>query len=232
MEYLHEMNFLSLLLRMFCALGCGAVIGLERELKGKYAGFRTHILICIASAIVSATSHYMIFTLRQYTDIARLGAQVVSGLGFIGAGTILITKGRRIKGLTTAAGLWTCGIVGLCAGAGFFEGALLTTVLVLFAETVIAKLEKRQFSHTHVAEILVKYKKQSNLKAMLNFFAELEIEVDGLQISNQINNNGIDDDGDLVEAHFTIKSHRNLNPEKIVADLQQYDYVIEAYSVD
>ena len=134
-------TFWVALFRLSVAAFCGGCIGLERERKHRPAGFRTHILICLGAAMTTLTSQYLVLNLHLYTDMARLGAQVIAGIGFIGAGTIIITKRRQVKGLTTAAGLWASAIVGLCCGAGFVEGAIIATAIILFAEFVFAKLE-------------------------------------------------------------------------------------------
>ena len=116
-------------MRLACALICGGIIGIERSYKRRPAGFRTHILICIGAAITTLTSQYLYLNMHYFTDMARLGAQVVAGIGFIGAGTIIVTKRQSVKGLTTAAGLWTSAIIGLAFGGGFYEGGILATVL-------------------------------------------------------------------------------------------------------
>ena len=102
-----NMTISSMVLSMLLAVVCGGLIGIEREYKRRPAGFRTHILICLGSTMTTLVSRYLVFVLGYYTDIARLGAQVVAGIGFIGAGTIVVTRRQRIKGLTTAAcGRW------------------------------------------------------------------------------------------------------------------------------
>ena len=120
---LRDVTTLSVFVRLACALICGGIIGIERSYKRRPAGFRTHILICIGAAITTLTSQYLYLNMHYFTDMARLGAQVVAGIGFIGAGTIIVTKRQRVKGLTTAAGLWTSGIIGLTFGGGFYEAA-------------------------------------------------------------------------------------------------------------
>lgn len=128
---LRDVTLASVTTRMLLAVLCGGLIGIERAYKRRPAGFRTHILICLGAAITTLTSQFVYLNLHYYTDMARLGAQVVAGIGFIGAGTIVVTRQHRVKGLTTAAGLWASAIIGLALGGGFYEGALLTTVLVL-----------------------------------------------------------------------------------------------------
>lgn len=94
---------------------------MKEPIKEGLRGFRTHILVCIAAAITTLTSQYLYVVMHYYTDMARLGAQVIAGMGFIGAGTIIVTRRNRVKGLTTAAGLWGAAIVGLAIGAGFLR---------------------------------------------------------------------------------------------------------------
>ncbi len=110
-DFAREMNFWAIAVRMVLAVVCGGLIGIEREYKRRPAGFRTHILICLGAAITTLTSQFLYLKLNLYTDVARLGAQVVAGIGFIGAGTIIVTNRQRVKGLTTAAGLWTSAII-------------------------------------------------------------------------------------------------------------------------
>ena len=100
---LRSVTTLSVFVRLACAFICGGIIGIERSYKRRPAGFRTHILICIGAAITTLTSQYLYLNMHYFTDMARLGAQVVAGIGFIGAGTIIVTKRQNVKGLTTAA---------------------------------------------------------------------------------------------------------------------------------
>lgn len=102
-----NITMLSVTVRLCLAVLCGGLIGLERAFKRRPAGFRTHILICLGASLTTMTSQYLYLNMHFFTDMARLGAQVVAGIGFIGAGTIIVTRRQRVKGLTTAAGLWT-----------------------------------------------------------------------------------------------------------------------------
>lgn len=135
---MRDITFTSTLLRLVLAALCGGIVGAEREAKRRPAGFRTHILICIGAAITTSTSQYLGLKMGYPTDLGRLGAQVVAGVGFIGAGTILVTRGQQVRGLTTAAGLWAVAIVGLALGAGYFELSLIATVLILLAEAFLS----------------------------------------------------------------------------------------------
>ena len=114
---LRDFTLLSVTVRIILAVICGGIIGMERSLHRRPAGFRTHILVCLGAAMTTLTSQYLYLYLDYYTDMARLGAQVIAGIGFLGAGTIIIAR-QRVRGLTTAAGLWAAAIIGLAVGAG------------------------------------------------------------------------------------------------------------------
>ena len=114
---LRDVTVVSITLRLVLAMICGGIVGMEREYKRRSAGFRTHILICLGAAMTTMTSQHLFLNMHYYLDMARMGGSVVAGIGFIGAGTIIVTQHQRVKGLTTAAGLWTVAIVGLALGA-------------------------------------------------------------------------------------------------------------------
>ena len=170
-------------LRMLLAVLCGGLIGMEREFKRRPAGFRTHILICLGAAMTTLTSQYLYLNMHYYTDMARLGAQVVAGIGFIGAGTIIVTPKQRVKGLTTAAGLWASAIVGLSLGGGFYEGGILTTLLILLAELVFAKMEYRMMENAPEINLYVEYRDKDCLEDLLRLFRELNLKVLGMEIT-------------------------------------------------
>lgn len=182
-DHFRDITLLTVFLRLFLAVVCGGLIGLEREYKRRPAGFRTHILICLGAVMATMTNQYLALYLHYDTDMARLGAQVVAGVGFIGAGTIIVTKRQRVKGLTTAAGLWTVAIVGLCLGAGFYEGGLLVTVLVLIAELVFAKLEHRMLRSSPEVNLFVEYTGKGALDEMLKLFRERSVKVLDVEIT-------------------------------------------------
>ena len=140
---LREINMLTIVLRLVFAVLIGTVIGLERSARNRPAGFRTHILVCLGAAVAALTSIYLLLELKLPADVSRICAAVISGLGFIGAGTIIVTRNMSIKGLTTAAGLWTTGIIGLAIGAGFYELGFIGAALVLVAETVFGVIGNR-----------------------------------------------------------------------------------------
>ena len=178
---LREMTAASVLLRIVLAVLIGAVIGLERSAKNRPAGFRTHILVCLGAAAASMTGLYVFLVLKLPTDISRLSAQVISGLGFIGAGTIVVTKKMSIKGLTTAAGLWTTGIIGLAVGSGFFELGIIGAVLVLMAETVFHTLGEK-IRHTPEYTLEIHYNEKNCLDDVLRYCKDSRMAIVNLKI--------------------------------------------------
>lgn len=135
---------LQVLLRSFLAVVIGGIIGSERARHGRAAGMRTHILVCLGSAMTSMTSMYVSDVLLHEGDVFRIPAQVISGIGFLGAGMIVFKSNNVIIGLTTAAGVWTTAVIGMGLGFGFYSGAIIVTVLFLATIVLFAKFEKRK----------------------------------------------------------------------------------------
>ena len=171
------------MIRMLLAVLCGSIIGIEREFKRRPAGFRTHILICMGASITTLTSEYLLLVMNMNTDPARLGAQVIAGIGFIGAGTIIVTRHQRVKGLTTAAGLWAVAIVGLCIGSGFYEGAIMTTLLILIAEALFARVEYWIMRSSPEINILLEYRDAKSLDELLQKFRTNNVKLLHLEIT-------------------------------------------------
>lgn len=182
-DFLREFTMLSVAVRMTLAVLCGGVIGLEREFKRRPAGFRTHILICLGACITTLTSQFLVINMNLFTDVARLGAQVVAGIGFIGAGTIIVTKQQRVKGLTTAAGLWTAAIIGLVCGAGFVECAVFATLMVMVAELLLIKIEYRFQHKVNDLTLYIEYAHAVAIDGIIKVLREHHMVLNGLEIT-------------------------------------------------
>ena len=141
--YLESINAWSTLLRIVMATLMGGIIGRDRGRHGRVAGARTHILVCLGAAVTALVGFYTAAHLGFANDPLRLGAQVISGVGFLGVGTIVVRHQSQVKGLTTAAGLWTTACIGLAIGSGFYLVALLAFSAVMLTITVLARLEQR-----------------------------------------------------------------------------------------
>jgi len=137
-----EVTYLAVALRIFAAVIIGGILGLERGMKNRPAGLRTYMLVCVGARVVMLTNQY-IYPVFGSGDPVRMGAQVVSGIGFLGAGTIIVTRRNQIKGLTTAAGLWSAAGVGLALGVGFYEAAIAGTVAVFAVMTLLQRMDNR-----------------------------------------------------------------------------------------
>ena len=138
---LQELNYLSIIVRILLAALIGCLIGLERERGNRPAGFRTYTLVSVGACLVMMTNQYIFMNISNGTgDPARLGAQVISGVGFLGAGTILVTRNNQVRGLTTAAALWTSACVGLALGIGFYIGALVVGGILLVVMILLRPL--------------------------------------------------------------------------------------------
>ena len=185
---LRGFNEASVTLRFVLAVILGGLIGLEREHKHRPAGFRTHILVCLGAASTTMTSQYLLtlaplFPGTFLSDPARLGAQVIAGIGFIGAGTIIVTRRRQVKGLTTAAGLWTAAIVGLAVGVGFYEAAVYATFLILLTEILLSKVDWYILSTARCINVYIEYTDAENLTAIMGVLKELEIQTVDVEIT-------------------------------------------------
>lgn len=153
LDYLREMTVLSVLLRMAIAMFLGGMIGLERGQKRRAAGFRTYMLVSLGAALTMLLGQYNAVCMESVweltaaqqglrTDVSRLGAQVINGVGFLGAGTVLVTSRQEVKGLTTAAGLWASACMGLAVGVGFYECVLLAFALIFLSIRFLPWVEK------------------------------------------------------------------------------------------
>ena len=163
-------------LKLTLALLCGGLLGLERGMKKRPAGFRTYMLVCLGSTLVVMTNMHMI-ELFQTGDPGRMGAQVVSGIGFLGAGTIITTRHNRVTGLTTAAGLWAVASIGLALGIGYYSGALIGTVLIFFALSVMQITENQILTSSRHILMYVEFEKMVALKHLLAVLKENEIRM-------------------------------------------------------
>ena len=213
MPFINEnsLTILDVVIRMAVAVICGGLIGMEREHKRRPAGLRTHMLICLGACMTTLTSQYLLLNLGMYTDPARLGAQVIAGIGFIGAGTIIVTKRRQVKGLTTAAGLWASAIVGLCCGAGFFLGAVSAAALILLAEMVMSKLEWYIVSHARTINVFVEYSETETLTLIVDALKSMNISVLDMELSRSSDRNHA--------ATFSLGMGRKMRHDNIMNEL-------------
>ena len=188
LEYFRELNFASTLLRLTMAMLFGGLIGLERERKRRAAGFRTYMLVCLGAALAMLLGQYeelmihtnwapMLAGTGAKADVARFGAQVVNGIGFLGAGTIIVTARQEVKGLTTAAGLWASACTGLAIGAGFYEGVILSFIMIVLCIMVFPVLEELTVANGRNMNIYVEFERLDDITSIVRYIKDMDVQV-------------------------------------------------------
>ena len=177
---LREVTYLAVALRILMAVILGGLLGLERELKNRPAGMRTYMLVCSGACLMMLTNQY-IFQVFGTGDPVRMGAQVVSGIGLLGAGTISVTKHSQIQGLTTAAGLWTSAGVGLALGLGFYEAAVIGCVASVVVMTLLQRMDSKIHRKTKRMDIYFELEAQVPLGDFLRAVRSLQVEVNNVE---------------------------------------------------
>ena len=209
-----EVTYLAVALRIFAAVIIGGILGLERGMKNRPAGLRTYMLVCVGACVIMLTNQF-IFQSAGTGDPVRMGAQVVSGIGFLGAGTIIVTRRNQIKGLTTAAGLWSAAGVGLALGIGFYEAAIAGTLAVFVVMTLLQKLDNKLHRRSKQLEAYIELSSIS-LGDFLRTMREENVEVSDVQREYG------EEESDGVRAYIaTLKGKKRLSHtelmEKILA---------------
>ena len=210
---LREVTILSVFLRIFAAVFIGGILGLERGMKNRPAGFRTYMLVCVGACVIMLTNQY-IYQVTSTGDPVRLGAQVVSGIGFLGAGTIIVTRRNQIKGLTTAAGLWSAAGVGLALGVGFYEAAVAGTMAVFVVMALLQKMDNKLHRKSKQLEAYIELKEIS-LGDFLRIMRESDIDVSDVQREYE------DVQNDGVRAYVaTLKGKQRQNHQELMEKVQ------------
>lgn len=206
-------------IRLLLALIVGLVVGIDRERKRRVAGIKTHILVCLGSALVMITSQYMMVKFGDMADISRMGAQVISGVGFLGVGTIIVTGRNQVRGLTTAASIWVCACVGLAAGIGFVEGVLIVLVLLVLTLKVLGKLDTIVRKGAKEVDLYIEF---YDNKGILSFCDKMK--ADGHRIVKmQIGK--CESETDLPNALFSIRTKDRDHVERFAVELRRLKYV-------
>ncbi|MDY4907619.1 MAG: MgtC/SapB family protein [Oscillospiraceae bacterium] len=193
LDYFRELNIASVLLRLVLAMAFGGMIGLERGRKHRAAGFRTYMLVCLGSALTSILSQYLFVqlgtvwaeiavTTGKQVDVSRLGAKVYSGIGFLAAGTIIVTGRQEVKGMTTAAGLWASACMGIAIGAGFYECVIIAFVLMFLCIHFLPVVEVYLLENARNMNIYVELKSLDELGVLLSHVKAQGVQIYGVEI--------------------------------------------------
>lgn len=199
---------------------CGGIIGLERSRKNRPAGFRTYMIVCLSSALVMMTNQY-IYNNFSGSDPARLGAQVISGIGFLGAGTIMITSRNQIKGLTSAAGLWASACLGLAIGVGFYSGAVIVALIVFIIITFFKKIDYMLTSNNRIINIYTSFKTIEQLDKFIIFCNLSDFKVRNIEITKDTIPHEIS-----VIAIITLEAKERMNHVDVIQKLNSFEGLV------
>lgn len=197
---LPHLNTFTVIFRLVLACLLGGLIGLERGQKRRPAGFRTYMLVCLGAALAMITNEYATALYGSGNDITRIANGVITGVGFLGAGTILVTRHQQVKGLTTAAGLWACASMGLAIGIGFYLAAIVGFALIVLAMTVFHRIDNRVYSSSKVLEVYIECAGTRYIKDIIKFLRSQQIEVSTMDILKSKSS-----EDDYVSVIMTIK---------------------------
>ena len=231
-DYLRELNLASVFLWLTLAMFFGGMIGIEREKKRRPAGFRTYMLVCLGATLAGIISQYnyvMINTvfadiaseIGRNTDVTRIGAKVIGGVGFLGAGTIIVTDRQEVKGLTTAAGLWASACMGLAIGAGFYECVILAFLLMFLCIRLLPYLENYMVERARNMNLYIEYASFDNIGLIIG-----KIKAQGAQIYEVNIDRSSERKGQYPSAVFTIRLAPNTHHAQVIAAISELDDVM------
>lgn len=221
---LKDVNLLSTFVRICLAALMGGLIGTERGRRRRAAGLRTHMLVCIGAALVMITNQYIVTEFGS-GDPTRLGAQVISGIGFLGVGTIMVdNKHQRVRGLTTAAGLWACACMGLAIGIGFYSGALIACLFIIATITVLNNLEPYIVSRSRTMEIYTEFEDQGDFNRFLGVLSSGGIKITDLE--SVIPRGTSDKEDDRIAWTMMLQLPKNYRHSEIIKQLEELSGIL------
>lgn len=235
LDYLRQINVVSVVLRLMLAMLFGGLIGLERERKRRPAGFRTYMLVCLGAALTMLLSQYEFYMVTNdwagvaadvgiRTDVSRFGAQVINGIGFLGAGTIIVTGRQEVKGLTTAAGLWASACMGLAIGAGFYECVVLAFVLIFLSIRLLPHIENAIVENARNMNIFVEFQSLDDVGDIIG-----RIKAQNVQIYDVDIDHGRQEKSRNPSAVFSIRLNHKQAHTQVLAAISELESV---YTID
>ena len=235
LDYLRELNFISVVFRLTLAMFLGGLIGLERGSKRRAAGFRTYMLVSLGAALTMLLSQYY-YVMQETewaalaaeigirTDISRFGAQVINGIGFLGAGTIIVTRRQETKGMTTAAGLWASACMGLATGAAFYECVLLAFALIFLSIHLLPPLESYILEKARNMNLYVEFASLDDVGDIIARIKTLDVHIYEVDIDH-----GREEGSRHPSAVFTIRLTHRIPHLKVLTTISELEsvYIIE-----
>lgn len=231
LDPLREFTFISVLFRLVLAVILGSFIGFEREKRHLPAGLRTYILVCIGATLTMILAQYEYFFIKESIssglidssvkiDISRFGAQIINGIGFLAAGTIIISAKQEVKGITTAAGLWASACMGLSLGAGFYECVIFGFFTVLISNKFLAIISKYFVQNSCNMNIYLEFNAVEEIRVILNYIKSKGIKVYDMDLEK-----GDIKSGQRPNAVILMKLKNNTNHNLIIADISSLDCI-------
>jgi len=229
---LQELNFGTIIFRMILAIIIGGIIGTERDIQHRAAGIRTHMLVTLGATIVMMTNEYVFMTYSEGSiDITRMSSQVVSGIGFIGAGTILVTSENRVKGLTTAAGLWAAAAIGLAIGIGFYEIALVGGIAIVVIFILLRPFKRFIQTVADASEVTLIIHSEKGVNDLLRYISTVNVKIARIEIEHEFMTNTADEDTGIIYT-VTLSLGENINKEDILERLNQMESILDVVEVE
>lgn len=221
----------ALFVKLFLAVFLGGMIGLERGHKHRAAGSRTYMIVCLGATLTVLISQYDSWLVTEVwhdisemlgrkVDVTRYAEKVIGGIGFLGAGTIIVTGRQEVKGLTTAAGLWTSACMGLAIGSGFYECAILGFVLILFTTVVLEKVSAWVVSKARNMDLYVEFEKMENLGEIITTIKSMNIQIFDVDIQREKQSNGV-----TVGAVISSRLPKKETHSNVMSKISKFDFV-------
>lgn len=226
-NYFREINIESVVIRLMLAMFFGGILGLERGSKHRPAGFRTYMLVCLGAAltmIMGQYEHYMLETewadiaaiMGIRVDVSRFGAQVINGIGFLGAGTVLVTSKKEVKGLTTAAGLWASACMGLAVGAGFYECVFLGFIMILIVTKLLPVVEGYIVENSGCMSLHIEFQSLDDLGKIITKIKEQDVI-----ICDMVINRGREEKSTFPNVVFAIRLKKRQARTRLMVTLSE-----------
>jgi putative Mg2+ transporter-C (MgtC) family protein len=219
-NYIEEFNMVSITIRLVLSVFLGGIIGMERATKRSAAGLRTFALVSLGSSLAMITNQYLLVTSGITGDPSRMAAQVISGIGFLGVGTIIVTGRNHVKGLTTAASLWTTATMGIAIGSGFIYGGLVTFILIMVSVRLLLFISKRQEDFNRIITMYVEIDKENGFDGFMNYLKDQDYVLLSIEKKKQ---KALLDKDFVVITEFDLKNRRS--HQEIVEEVRHIDGV-------
>lgn len=208
LSYIEDFNAVSIVIRLVLSCIFGGIVGIEREQKRHSAGFRTFTLVCLGSTLATIANIYLYKTTGS-ADTSRISAGIVSGIGFLGVGTIIVSRKNRVKGLTTAAALWTIGCLGIALGSGMILTSIFAFAIIMVTMSLLQHLSQYIGAHNKIITLYVEVKEESALDGFLAYVKEKEYTILTLEKSKD----------ELTRGHFSVSLEMDLGKHTLHTDV-------------